>query len=112
MEGIVDGRAVDRCFYCALLYPAREDCSRCGRRMRYIAAAMMSAEELAASLGERLASYRQAASKSARAEALIELLELLYRHEPDALAALVELGGPSVDDLRVAYEATTSARDR
>ena len=48
MEGISDGRALDRCFYCALLFPDVESCPRCGNRLRYQPARMAPSQSLQA----------------------------------------------------------------
>ncbi|ACY15995.1 hypothetical protein [Haliangium ochraceum] len=128
MEGIFDGRAVDTCFYCALLYPAAgaddlpgesdesddpadhdegdefaaaDECPICDRRMRYRPAADMSDPALREAVAGRLAAYRQAPSMPA----LRALLELVHDFAPASLAQLRALGGPRIEALRDAYEA-------
>ena len=110
MEGIFDGRAVDSCFYCLLLYPGQEDCPRCHSRMRYAAAAMMSDADLADALNQSIERYRSPVdSRPARVTALLDLLDLIHRYAPTSLALLGDLGGPALAELRRAYEALASS---
>lgn len=111
MEGIVDGRAVDDCFWCGLLHPGRDECPRCDRRMRYVAAAMMDDVALAESLAQKVAAYHAADDddRSGRAERLTALLEQLHGHAPASLTILDELGGPSIATLRREWNALTGA---
>lgn len=104
MEGIFDGRAVDGCFYCELLYPeaCTDECPRCGRRMSYQPAIMMSDVELGALIRDRVRAFA-GADAAARPDRLIELCEALHRFAPTSLAILEQLapsGGPTLDDLR------------
>lgn len=105
MEGIFDGRAVDGCFLCEFVQPEARDCPRCGRRMRYQPAVMMSDAELGDSVRERVRAYVDAELRQRQAR-LIELLEHLHRFAPAALDALAELsdaGAPDLDRLRRDY---------
>jgi hypothetical protein len=99
-----DGRAVDGCFVCELLYPDQHphDCPRCGRRMRYQPAIMMSDAALRDSVRERVLALAHAAPQ-ARGARLIELLEHLHRFAPASLDVLGELGAPDLDALRRDY---------
>ena len=112
MEGIVDGQAMDSCFYCALLYPAeatgadtQDDCPLCGGRMRYRPAAMMSDADLGARVREHRDAYVQATDTGERRQRLIALLTLLHDYAPAALAMLADTGGPTLDALRRDFEA-------
>jgi hypothetical protein len=103
-----DGRAVDGCFVCELLYPdtCQQDCPRCGRRMRYQPAIMMSDDALRDSVRERVIAFAHA-GPALRQARLIELLEHLHRFAPVSLDILDELGGagaPDLDALRRAYQ--------
>jgi hypothetical protein len=93
VEGIFDGRAVDSCFLCELLYPDAhaEDCPRCGRRMRYQPAVMMNDTALREAVRERALAYMEAEPRL-RQQRLIELLEHLHRFAPASLVVLDELG--------------------
>lgn len=107
MEGITDGRAVDTCFHCGLLYPeaCARDCPRCGRRMRYQPAIFMDEPALRDALRARADAYAGAAGTDARRRCLHALLALVHDHAPASLRLLAELGGPDLDALRRAYEA-------
>jgi hypothetical protein len=93
VEGIFDGRAVDGCFLCELLYPDAhaDDCPRCGRRMRYQPAVMMNETALRDTVRERALAYIDAEPLLRQAR-LIELLEHLHRFAPASLVVLDELG--------------------
>jgi hypothetical protein len=104
-----DGRAVDGCFVCELLYPDayQHDCPRCGRRMRYQPAIMMSEAALRDSVHERVLAFAHAGPRLRQAR-LIELLEHLHRFAPASLYSLDELGdacAPDLDELRRDYQA-------
>lgn len=58
MEGISDGRAVDSCFYCALLYPDLEPCPLCKNRLRYQSARMWDAPRSERAFADAVARYR------------------------------------------------------
>lgn len=112
MEGIYDGGAVDTCFVCGLLYPERwqDGCPCCGRRMRYVAAAMMDSLALEATLSNLVARYRRAREADrfgypGRLRPLTDLLETIHRFAPDSLSALARIGAYSLDELRLDYEA-------
>ena len=117
MEGIVDGCAVDDCFWCALLYPEQDECPRCSKRMRYVAASLMDDVTLAAVLEQQLVAYQTARAQAdhaddnrqERIERLTTLLEHLHRYAPAALAILDDLGGPPLARLRHHWESLTSA---
>jgi hypothetical protein len=100
MEGIQDGRAVDSCFFCALLYPELDTCSRCGKRLRYLPARMMSAEELQVRCAALVAAFRAAPSPE-KAQALLLLL-----HQFGDEAGIPGRGDfPSIASLRRAFSA-------
>ncbi|WP_428261429.1 hypothetical protein [Haliangium sp.] len=114
MEGIADGRAVDDCFHCALLYPreCRDDCPGCGRRMRWQPASMVSEVALSEQLDVAVAEYEAVGEVATRREALLALLVLLHRYAPVALALLADrarAGGPDLERLRRDYEALGGA---
>ena len=73
MEGIRDGRAVDTCFYCALLYSELDSCPKCKKRLRYDPASMMNAEELEERGQNLLDAFRKAPGPG-EAEAVLRLL--------------------------------------
>lgn len=97
MEGIRDGRAVDSCFYCALLYPALDSCERCGKRLRYEPALMMPADRVEMHL-QNLVKHFQEAATPATAEAL---LRFLHDYGEEIHLELIAL--PSIEILRQVY---------
>ncbi len=92
MEGISDGRAVDRCYFCDLLYPGLAECPVCGNRLRYIPAHMVDAEETVIKIAECITAFRDRPSlPSAKA-----LLELMF----EAGEPVLELGQEDLNALR------------
>ncbi|MEM9488525.1 MAG: hypothetical protein AAGC55_05245 [Myxococcota bacterium] len=104
MEGIRDGRAVDDCFRCALLYPGDDDCQLCGRRMRYMPATLVTPETIAQTVRELTAGYTQASQPAEQGRRLARLLAFVHRHGEVAQAALDQPGGRRLDQLRSDFD--------
>lgn len=100
MEGICDGRPVDRCFYCALLYPELELCPHCQNRLHYEPASMMSPDQWQERC-DSLVKHFQANPSRQSAEAL---LRLLHSYADEGQITFGQAGMPSMDSLRSAYD--------
>ncbi len=91
MEGIVDGRAVDRCYFCELLYPGLASCPLCGNRLHYLPAHMEDVEETVIKIAECRAAFRERPSLESAKELLERMHEMgepssaLEREDLDAL---------------------------
>ncbi|MCP4448087.1 MAG: hypothetical protein GY811_22540 [Myxococcales bacterium] len=83
MEGISDGRAVDSCYFCALLYPDLEPCPECQNRFHYRPARMLEADSAERELMAAIARYQQAPN----IETTTQLLTLW--HEVGELAVTI-----------------------
>ena len=107
MEGIVDGRAVDDCFYCALLYPESEDCPQCGKRLRYQPAQMAEGPSLIETWHVLLKQF-QAETSPAHAQAL---LEHVHQHPEELKDKLGTASAPSIQTLREIFSVALSQSD-
>ncbi len=96
MEGIADGRAVDTCFYCALLYPQLPLCPCCDNRMHFQRARMQSSESLAQEIDQRI----QAFLREQTVAHATELLQLLHDGEEEAIDYFEEQSSVSLLQLR------------
>lgn len=103
MEGIVDGRAVDDCFYCALLYPEEEDCPHCAKRLHY-QPARMSEGPSPSQRWPLLVQQFQAHPTAAHAQAL---LELVHQNPEELRGRLGTAGTPSIETLRELFSSPT-----
>ena len=99
MEGINDGQASDRCFYCALLYPECELCPLCGQRLRYQPAAMMAPLDLENRYRELVKEFQ---AKPCR-ESVEALLSFLHRFVDEPVDFLERPDQPTIEALRSAY---------
>jgi len=98
LEGIRDGRALDNCFVCGLLFPDIGECPRCGCRMHYVPAESVDIESV---VSECLARY------STDPKAMLEeLLTTLHSYAPHSLDLLEAAGGPTLDELRRLWRAS------
>ncbi len=106
MEGVFDGRAVDDCFYCDLLYPGQysDDCPQCGRQMRYRPASLASDVDVRGYLQHQWHGYQRAADGSERRQWLRQILETLHHYQPMAFELWAEIGGADIGILRKNYE--------
>jgi hypothetical protein len=86
MEGIRDGRAIDHCFYCALLYPDLPECPRCQGKLRYEPAIMMDAREAQEKLGQ----LWHALGRAPNPELAEQILVLVHQLEDEPLTAVTE----------------------
>jgi hypothetical protein len=99
MEGIVDGGAIDSCFYCKLLYPELEPCPRCGNRLRYRSASMgtdSSPEEQVSALLKVFQLARTGANA-------VALLQLMHRHPEVAQVGDIGDDQNLMEEMRVAF---------
>ena len=99
MEGIRDGRAVDRCFYCALLYPELELCPRCGNRLHYRPARMAPSQSLQESWSELVKRFQAGATR----EHAQEVLEFYFENHAELDFTLDSPGSPSLEELRQSF---------
>lgn len=91
MEGIRDGRPVDDCFVCGLLWPGLIPCPRCGGGMKWVAAQLVDDDAARARVVAAHDAYLAAPSRAT----LEPLLVLLHD---------TGLSCPtSLDDLRIAW---------
>ena len=101
MEGIVDGGAIDTCFYCDLLYPEIEACPRCGNRLRYRSASMAESPAPEEQIEVLVKAFREARSE---ANAIL-LLQLMHQH-PEAVTGAIGDDQSLMDELRAAFQQT------
>ena len=102
MEGIRDGRAVDRCFYCALLYPNLKSCPRCGNRLHYQPASMTPSQPVHVGWSAVLKQFQENATQ----EHAQLLLEFLFQNQDELDVTLGSPEHPSLDELRSFFDAS------